>query len=68
MPATATTSRAVAARFGSTVIRASACSRVIARYSASLSVFQSCSRAIRHAVRRETLSPRERILISVGGD
>jgi hypothetical protein len=42
MAATATRSRAMAARCGSTVIKASACSRVTARYSASLSVSQSC--------------------------
>lgn len=40
--ATATTSRATAASLGSTVTKASACSRVTARYSASLSVSQSC--------------------------
>jgi hypothetical protein len=43
MAAVATTSRAAAARLGSTVTRASACSRVTARYSASLSVLQPCS-------------------------
>jgi len=42
MGATATTSRAAAARPGSTVTKASAYSRVSARYSASLSVSQSC--------------------------
>src|ERR1700691_2382253 len=42
MAATATRSRAMAAKFGSTVIKASACSRVTARYSASLRVSQSC--------------------------
>jgi magnesium-transporting ATPase (P-type) len=40
--ATATTSRATAASLGSTVTKASACRRVTARYSASLSVSQSC--------------------------
>jgi hypothetical protein len=42
MAATVTTSRAAAASLGSTVTKASACSRVTARYSASRSVSQSC--------------------------
>ena len=58
-------SAAFAASTGSTVTSASACSRVTARYSASRSVSQSCSRAIRHAVPRDARSPSNRILSSV---
>ena len=53
------------AKVGSTVTKASACRLVIAKYSASRRLSQSCSRAMFQAVLRETRSPSKRILVSV---